>query len=119
MPLSTQHYPAIKHAVIALASLHERFENNDQSILSSNYDLFQGGYALQQYNRAIIQLTKPPTNGEEQPIDVFLVACILFACFEVSINPLGLTVSTKNGRISCLRLSEATTALRSRIFTVE
>lgn len=84
MPLCTHRQPAIKHAVVALASLHERFEKNDSSILSSNYDLAQGGFALQQYNRAIAELTKPFTAGQQQALDVCLVACILFACFEVS-----------------------------------
>lgn len=83
IPLSTHHQPAIRHAVVALAALHERFENNDNSILSSNYDIAQGGFALQQYNRAIGCLIKPVTGGGQQALDVSLVACILFACFEV------------------------------------
>lgn len=83
MPLSTHHHPAIRHAVVALASLHERFENHDASILSSNYDIAQGGFSLQQYNRAIGCLIEPVTAGGQQALDVSLVACILFACFEV------------------------------------
>ena len=83
VPLSTHHQPAIRHAVVALASLHERFENNDRSILSSNYDVAQGGFALQQYNRAISCLIQPVTIGCQQTLDTSLVACIIFACFEV------------------------------------
>ena len=83
IPLSTHQQPAIRHAVIALAALHERFENSDDSILSSNYDIVQGGFALQQYNRAIGYLIKPIAGAESQALDVYLVACILFACFEV------------------------------------
>ena len=83
MPLSTHYQPAIRHAVVALASLHERFEDNDRSILSSNYDVAQGGFALQQYNRAISCLIKPVTTGAQQTVDTSLVASIIFACFEV------------------------------------
>lgn len=84
VPLSTHHQPAIRHAVVALASLHERFENNDKSILSSDYDIASGGFALQQYNRAIVCLIKPVIAGAQQGLDTSLVACILFACFEVA-----------------------------------
>lgn len=82
VPLAIHHEPAIKHAVIALASLHERYENCDDSILRSNQDVIGGGYALQQYIKAIHEVAKPsgsikPKNG------TVLVACILFACFEV------------------------------------
>ena len=92
VPLSTQHQPAIRHAVIALASLHERFEDNDSSILSSNYDIAKGGFALAQYTRAIGCLIGPVTAGGQQALDVSLVACILFACFEV-FNPVFSTLT--------------------------
>ena len=69
--------------MVALAALHERFENNDNSILSLNYDIARGGFALQQYNRAIGCLIKPVKEGGDQRLDVALIACILFACFEV------------------------------------
>ena len=59
VPLFTHIQPAIRHAVIALASLQERFESNDDSILSSNYDMAQGGFSLKQYNRAIHCLIEP------------------------------------------------------------
>ena len=83
VPLSTRHSPAIKHAVIALASLHERFESDDSSILGSNNDVSQGGFALQQYTRAISHLNRSINTKGQQPMDMYLVACILFACFEV------------------------------------
>ena len=87
MPICTYYQPAIKHAVVALAALHERFERNDSSILSSNCDIAQGGFALQQYNSAIAELTKPFAVGKELPFDICLVACVLFVCFEVSYEP--------------------------------
>ncbi|KAI4196594.1 MAG: hypothetical protein LQ350_006466 [Teloschistes chrysophthalmus] len=79
VPLATYHEPSLKHAVIALASLHERFEKGDRSILKSNKDILEGGFALQQYNKAIQHLIKQP---EKPSFDTSLVACVLFACFE-------------------------------------
>ena len=83
LPLSASYQPAIQHAVVALAALHERFENNDKSVLGSNHDIAHCGFALQQYNRAIGWLIKPVKDGGNQRLDVALITCILFACFEV------------------------------------
>ena len=83
VPLAAYHEPVLKHAVIALASLHERFQKDDQSILRSNDDLAGGGFALQQYNKAIRHLIRPCEKNLKPRIDTSLVACVLFACFEV------------------------------------
>lgn len=83
VPLASFYAPALKHAVIALASLHERFENGDESILKSNNDIAEGGFALQQYNKAIRQLIQPSGKQSKPSLDTSLVACVLFACFEV------------------------------------
>ncbi|KAL8934041.1 MAG: hypothetical protein Q9211_005439 [Gyalolechia sp. 1 TL-2023] len=82
VPLAAHHEPALKHAVIALASLHERFQKGDQSILKSNDAIAEGGFALQQYNKAIRHLVNPC--GSKPNIDTSLVACILFACLEIN-----------------------------------
>ena len=100
VPLCTHQQPAIRHAVVALASLHERFENNDNSILSSNYDIAQGGFALQQYNRAIGCLIKPITAGGQQALDVYLVACVLFACFEVRYSSIAIFMGSVTPRVA-------------------
>lgn len=84
VPLAAYYEPALKHAVIALASLHERFEKGDQSILRSNNDIAEGGFALQQYNKAIQSLLKPRGKILKPNLDTSLVACVLFACFEVN-----------------------------------
>lgn len=80
---ATHHQPAIRHAVLALGSLHERFEAGDSSVLKPIWDKREGGFALKQYNHAIQQLIKPASEGQ-QAVDVCLIACLLFACFEVS-----------------------------------
>jgi len=73
----------IKHAVLALGSLHERFSNDDRSILNPIWNKGEGGFALVQYNKAIQHLVKPVDNGQ-QAVDVCLIACMLFSSFEVS-----------------------------------
>ena len=80
VPRTTYHHPAIKHAVLALSSLHERFELGDTSVFASNLDIAQGGFALQQYNKAIQQLIGATSR---QQLDICLISCVLFACFEV------------------------------------
>lgn len=84
VPLACYHEPALKHAVIALACLHERFENGDQSVLKSNADVVDGGFALQQYNKAIRHLVTPRGKNVKPRLDTSLVACVLFACLEVN-----------------------------------
>ena len=80
---ATHHQPAIRHAVLALGSLHERFEAGDRSVIRPVWDKMEGGFALKQYNQAIQQVIKD-TKGGPQAVDVCLIACMLFACFEVS-----------------------------------
>lgn len=80
---TTQHEPAIRHAVIAVGSIHERFELGDSSIFKSNNDALEGGFALQQYNQAIKHLIEPLCSNRQQALDVCLISCLLFACFEV------------------------------------
>ena len=88
---ATHHEPAIRHAVLALGSLHERFEAGDRSVLNPVWDKTEGGFALKQYNQAIQHLIKPTGEGQ-RAIDVCLIACMLFACFEVS-RPIRLYIS--------------------------
>lgn len=78
---ATHHQPAIRHAVLALGSLHERFEAGDNSVMNPIWNKGEGGFALKHYNQAIQQLTKPASEGQ-RALDVCLIACMLFACFE-------------------------------------
>ena len=101
---ATHHQPAIRHAVLALGSLHERFEAGDSSVLNPIWDKREGGFALKQYNHAIQHLIRPASEGQ-QAVDVCLIACLLFACFEVS-RPQASIRSGKSNRGSAIwRLS--------------
>jgi hypothetical protein len=76
---ATHHEPSIRHAIVALGSLHEKFEESRGSTLPDG-----DNFSLQQYNKAISSLLKPFSSGGQQTMDVCLTASILFACFEVT-----------------------------------
>lgn len=80
---ATYQEPAIRHAVFALGSLHERFEMGDINVFASNLDTAQGGLALRQYTRAINEVVTRSASKDSRSLDVCLIACVLFACFEV------------------------------------
>jgi hypothetical protein len=73
--------PAILHAVIALGSLHEIYEEHTSRCLENGEALERRQFALQQSNKAIrhlsTQLSIAPPSGE-----VILICCLLFICLE-------------------------------------
>jgi hypothetical protein len=75
---ATHYEPSIRHAIVALGSLHEKFEESKGLVLRDG-----DGFALKQYSRAINTLLEPFSRGGRQNMDVCLTASILFACFEV------------------------------------
>jgi hypothetical protein len=72
--------PTVRHAVIALGSLHETTQNKDSAVLKVEkaYDKF----ALQQCNKAIANLTQGLCARGQRRIEVLLMSCALFVCFE-------------------------------------
>ncbi|KAF7872461.1 hypothetical protein EAF04_003382 [Stromatinia cepivora] len=78
--------PAVRHAAIALGSLHERFELEDKFISKVRGDTEENSFALRQYVRAINCLVQPNmsvnTKHTCKSANVALTACILFICFE-------------------------------------
>lgn len=77
---SVHQEPAIRHITVALGSLHESFEH-DAAPVHSSQSAANGSFALRQYLSAMHSLM--PTPNSSQPLDVCLISCILFACFEV------------------------------------
>jgi len=73
--------PTIRHAVIALGSLHETTQNKDSAVRKAGkaYDKF----ALQQCNKAIANLTQGLCARGQRSIEVLLMSCALFVCFEI------------------------------------
>ncbi|KAF9882758.1 hypothetical protein FE257_005306 [Aspergillus nanangensis] len=86
----SQHEKSVWHALIALGSLHENFENDQQ--ITGFWFTRQGQdkFAVQEYVTAIRALLGPsqiPTRDALQTssltVDVCLISCILFVCFEI------------------------------------
>jgi hypothetical protein len=77
--------PAIKHAIVALASLHESIEPANPFTCESRPQKYveNASYmlALKHYNKAIESLTIKPFDMTSRP-DSVLTLCILFICFE-------------------------------------
>ena len=74
-----QNEPAIKHAMMAVSSMYERFEFNagQDPLLPVEEDRF----ALTSYNNAIKSLSERLSN-DAQSVHIPLVACVLFICLE-------------------------------------
>ncbi|CAD6443684.1 8c8647b3-1978-4f7f-8574-6262850a9fba [Sclerotinia trifoliorum] len=83
---ASHHEPAVRHAAIALGSLHERFELEDKFLSKVTGDTEENSFALKQYVRAISCLVQPNmsvnTKHTCKSANVALTACILFICFE-------------------------------------
>jgi hypothetical protein len=77
---ATHHQPAIWHAVVALGSLHRRFET-----IHSYENEDEDAFALQQYLKAIAYVLVPIRERRKQAADVALMSCVLFTGFEVAI----------------------------------
>lgn len=72
----SQAEPAVHHAVVALASLHEAF--NDRT----EYKVGSQQYSLSQYNKSLVGLNRYLSTGKERSVDIVMICCILFAAFE-------------------------------------
>ncbi|KAM3086214.1 hypothetical protein ACMFMG_000351 [Clarireedia jacksonii] len=73
---AAHHELAIRHAVVAVGSLHELV--NDQVEVTDARKCF----ALEEYNLAIRELLVPLSRDGVRDVDVCLIACVLFTCFE-------------------------------------
>lgn len=68
--------PAIKHAVIAVASAHERYQGGSEASGES------ASLELQQYHKAIASLNQHLSVPTSRGTEVALICCALFICFE-------------------------------------
>lgn len=78
------HEPSIRHAILALGSLHSKFEQNNNLIKRSHTNGWTDDFASKNYSQAINLLVGPLSQEGRQAIDVCLICSILFACLEVS-----------------------------------
>lgn len=78
------HEPAIRHATLALGSLHAKSGQDNGLVMQSHANGGADDFALRKYSQAINILVEPPSQEGQRAIDVCLICCILFACLEVS-----------------------------------
>jgi hypothetical protein len=76
------HEPAVRHAAIALGSLHETFTLHDSTIMRRRETIEEENFALGQYVKALGSLLEPAKAEGKQAADVALMTCVLFVCFE-------------------------------------
>lgn len=77
------HDASIRHAIIALGSLHANFEQKDGTIIQGHTSRWTDHFALRNYSQAISMLVGPLSREGHREIDVCLICSILFACLEV------------------------------------
>lgn len=73
--------PALRHAVIALGSLHEDALQKRQQCSSESENARNMHFAALQYAKAIRALRTSLSEGREEPLTA-LMSCILFVCFD-------------------------------------
>lgn len=71
--------PIIRTVAIAIGSLHRTFVFDQQRLIASGEPTH---FTLLHYNKAIHQLVAVNPQNSPQTNDTFLIACILFFCFE-------------------------------------
>lgn len=77
---SARHSPAVKHAVAAIGTLHEKLliGKDDQDAAIQRKTRF----ALEQCNQSIKHLTEPVEGSKPPDLRLMLTTCVLFTCFE-------------------------------------
>lgn len=78
---ATSAEPSILHAVIALAAVHRDLELKSTGQNDGNLQPF----AFNQYTKAISHLHRLMSSGT-QHLDVTLISCILFICFDFLVS---------------------------------
>ncbi|KAK4189562.1 transcriptional regulatory protein moc3 [Podospora australis] len=77
-----QSEPAVRHAVLAVSSLHEGMVQNTLMPHVNNDNETRSSFALYQYNRAIACLLDQMRTVNARPL-VPLLTCVLFVCIEL------------------------------------
>lgn len=71
--------PAIKHGILALSTIHERFEQTLPYVRTK-----AGGFAFTQYMQAVRHSNEllVAQKGDNVDLEKVLIACIIFTCYE-------------------------------------
>lgn len=73
-----QHQPAVKHALIALAALHENYQHTSKSVLAEQRKLL----ALEHYGKSINTVVQNNVQDASRALAPTLVASLLFCAIE-------------------------------------
>jgi hypothetical protein len=73
--------PSIRHGAIAIAALHQDFNNRQQLSPGGSADYYLQDFAFHQYTKAISHLQQSMSNATQQ-LDLTLISCILFISFD-------------------------------------
>ena len=73
----------IRHAIVALGTIHERFSSRYGSQFLDDRDDEHVKFALSQYNLAIKEIVNPTGRRQRPTADVYLASCLIFICIEV------------------------------------
>jgi len=74
--LATDGRNPIRPAVVAVASMHEQY------VTRGSADLPLLDYSMDQYNKAIREVTQLNATKQEHAFDLAIAACVLFSCLE-------------------------------------
>lgn len=81
LPQLSTSQPAIKHALLAVASSHARFKAESENDVESNKSVaVSRDFSLRHYNQAIASLQQHLTKSSG--VEVPLICCLLFICLE-------------------------------------
>jgi Fungal specific transcription factor domain len=96
--------PAVRHALIALSSLHKGYELNRTNLgnINTSEAEFQARFALQQYTKAIGLLT-PNNTSNQSSLQSILISCILFVWIEFLQGNLDTALYHLRGGLQVLR----------------
>ncbi|KFY78131.1 hypothetical protein V498_09185 [Pseudogymnoascus sp. VKM F-4517 (FW-2822)] len=73
--------PSLRHAVIAIAALHEEFSNKRLGGVSPDHENAESLFAINQYMKAVSHLRRSLSAGKQAPLTA-LMSCLLFICFD-------------------------------------
>lgn len=72
--------PSVRHAVIALGSMHETMQHEDLELSKTGKAC--NPFALQQCNKAIGHLNQYLCSNQQHSNEMLLISCAIFICFE-------------------------------------
>lgn len=73
--------PSLKHAVVAIGSVHESFVNGRRGISDSATTSYDRNFSLKQYNKSVQELQKAMAAGSCS-LEVALLCCALYISFD-------------------------------------